>query len=55
MAWLLGNSSRNKRGIVLRPYDRDGGARLDVDGRLYEVLHSYDLSRVDAEWQRVWR
>jgi len=55
MAWLLGNSTRNKRGIVLRPYDRDGGAKLDVDGRLYEVLHSYDQSRIDAQWQRFWR
>lgn len=55
MAWLLGNSTRNKRGIVLRPYDRDGGAMLDVDGRLYEVLHDYDLSGIDAEWQRFWR
>jgi hypothetical protein len=55
MAWLLGNSTRNKRGIVLRPYDRDGGAKLDVDGRLYETLHAYDQSGIDGQWQRFWR
>ena len=55
MSWLLGNTSRVKRGIVLRPYDRDGGAKLSVDGRLYQVLHDYDQSSIDAEWQRFWR
>ncbi len=55
MSWLLGNTSRTHRTITLRPFDRDGGARLAVDGRLYDVLHDYDLSGIDAQWGRVWR
>lgn len=55
MSWLLGTTSRTHRSITLRPFDRDGGARLEVDGRLYDVLHDYDLSGIDAQWGRVWR
>lgn len=55
MSWLLGNTSRNRRNITLRPFTRDGGARLDVNGRLYSVLHSYDTSGIDGQWDRFWR
>lgn len=55
MSWLFGNTGRTHRAITLRPFDRDGGARLDVDGRLYPLLHDFDLSKIDAQWGRVWR
>jgi hypothetical protein len=55
MSWLLGTTSRTRRDLTLRPFDRDGGAQLDVDGRLYDVLHAYDLAGIDAQWGRFWR
>ncbi len=55
MSWLLGNTSRNRRAVTLRPFTRDGGARLDINGRLYDVLHSYDLSGIEGQWDRFWR
>lgn len=53
--WLTGKPSRTSRPIVIRPIGRDGGARLDVNDRLYDVLRSYDQTRMDAQWGRVWK
>jgi hypothetical protein len=52
-SWLTGQPTRAFRPVVIRPIGRDGGARLDVNDRLYEVLRSYDQTRLDAQWGRV--
>lgn len=54
-SWLTGKPSRTLRPLVIRPIGRDGGARLEVNDRLYEVLRSYDQTRMDAQWGRVWK
>ena len=55
ISWLSGTPTRLGRTIVLRPIGGDGGARLNVNGRLYEVLRSYDQTRLDDQWGRVWK
>lgn len=40
---------------VLRPLQRDGGARVDVEGRLYNSIRDYRLGRLDGPWGRAWR
>lgn len=55
IAWMLGNGSRATAGTVLRPIQRDGGARLNVDGRLYEQVRGNHAKRLDDQWGRVWR
>ena len=55
LSWFSGKPSRSVRPLIIRPVGRDGGARLYVDGRLYDVLHSYDETRLDAQWGRVWK
>ena len=55
VSWLTGRPSRNKISQTIRPVLRDGGARLHVRNRLYEVTRearSQDLSR---GWGRFWR
>ena len=52
-SWFTGQPSRAVRPVLIRPISRDGGARLDVTDRLYEVLRSYDETRLDAQWGRV--
>jgi len=44
-----------KTGIVIRPLYRDGGARLHVDGRLYETVRSYHDPGLRESWGRFWR
>nr|WP_227754239.1 YjbH domain-containing protein [Stagnihabitans tardus] len=53
--WFLGRPSRSQRNLVIRPIQRDGGARLAVEGRLYETLRDYDAARITADWGRVWK
>jgi hypothetical protein len=47
--------SRLKSTVTLRPVQRDGGARLEVDGRLYESVRDYHTRSLDTQWGRVWR
>ncbi|MCW1918843.1 YjbH domain-containing protein [Rhodobacter sp. KR11] len=53
--WFTAKPSRGARYVVLRPIQGDGGARLQVDGRLYETLRDYDAARITADWGRVWK
>ncbi|PTV97710.1 exopolysaccharide biosynthesis protein YbjH [Rhodobacter aestuarii] len=55
IAWLSGKPSRASMSTVLRPLQRDGGARLDVDGRLYETVRSDHMGALYENWGRFWR
>lgn len=55
MNWILGQPSRGEMSTVLRPLQRDGGARVDVEGRLYDSIRDYHLGRLDSQWGRAWR
>ncbi|MGB8814164.1 MAG: YjbH domain-containing protein, partial [Paracoccaceae bacterium] len=54
-AWGTGAPTRKKANTILRPFGRDGGARLEVEGRLYESLRDYQSSGLDAQWGRFWK
>ena len=53
--WALGTDSRRGFGMTLRPKTGDGGARVDVDDRLYDSLREYHTNGLDPDWGRVWR
>lgn len=55
LAWMLGNTTPGNTGTILRPVQRDGGARLNVNGRLYETVRGSHAKRLDDQWGRVWR
>lgn len=55
MNWVLGQPTRQDLERTIRPIRRDGGARLDVPGRLYETIRDYHTDRLDDQWGRVWR
>lgn len=40
---------------TIRPVQRDGGARLQVDSRLYEQVRQYQQPELQGEWGRFWR
>lgn len=52
---FFGTSSRRVEQITLRPLTRDGGARLKVDGRLYETIRGYHNNDLRGSWGRFWR
>ena len=53
--WLLGKPSEKAYAPTIRPITRDGGARLSVDGRLYDSVRGYQQGRLDDQWGRFWR
>jgi Exopolysaccharide biosynthesis protein YbjH len=53
--WAMGDQSKSAFGTTLRAATGDGGARLDVDGRLYNSIRDYHTDALDPEWGRVWR
>ncbi|MEP4196546.1 MAG: YjbH domain-containing protein [Aliishimia sp.] len=52
---FLGQPSRRKFGVTLQPLTRDGGARVHVDGRLYESVRNFHASGLESSWGRFWR
>jgi hypothetical protein len=54
-AWLTGRPTQKTNSIVLRPLLRDGGARLNVDGRLYDTVRGGQKTDLDAAWGRFWK
>jgi hypothetical protein len=53
--WVTGRASKTKVNTVIRPVLRDGGARVNVSGRLYETVRGYQATELDATWGRFWR
>lgn len=53
--WALGTPTQSSAGMILRPIQRDGGAQLNVDGRLYDVVRAYHSGDLYDQWGRVFR
>lgn len=52
--WFLGTSDSRSRSATVRPLLRDGGARLDVPGRLYEQVRTGHRNQLVGNWSGVW-
>lgn len=52
--WFLGRPTRQSVSTTVRPVQRDGGARLNVPGRLYDQVRDGHQSDIVATWSRVW-
>ncbi len=53
--WVLGQPTRREVSATLTSLSRDGGARLNVDGRLYEVIRDGHEPALAEGWGRFWR
>lgn len=53
--YFIGTPSQKSVDTTLQSLSRDGGARLDVDGRLYDVVRSGHQSDLTDTWGRFWR
>ncbi|MHC0052486.1 YjbH domain-containing protein [Actibacterium sp. D379-3] len=54
-SWFMGQPSQRRDTAVIRPLQRDGGARLNVRNRLYEQVRDYHAPELDDQWGRFWR
>lgn len=55
VAWTTGTPSVNQVNTTIRSLTRDGGARLDVDGRLYDTVRQSHVGNLYGSWGRFWR
>lgn len=55
MDWALGRPSRETTSTTLSSLARDGGARVRVDGRLYDVVEGGHRDQLEENWGRFWR
>lgn len=53
--WLTGSATQGGYGTTIRPVLRDGGARLDVRNRLYDVVRDSHTTELEDRWGRFWR
>ncbi|MBZ4021887.1 hypothetical protein CKO11_05365 [Rhodobacter sp. TJ_12] len=55
VVWTTGKPSVNTLSTTIRSLQRDGGARLDVEGRLYETVDAAQMGTLYDQWGRFWR
>jgi len=55
LSWLVGQSTQQSFGQTIRPIQRDGGQRLEVEGRLYETVRKGHRAKVAESWGKFWR
>ena len=53
--WFIGTPTAETRDLNLNSLSRDGGARLDLSGRLYERVRGAGQAEVEDRWGRFWR
>lgn len=53
--WSTGTATRDVSSTTLTSLERDGGARLRIDGRLYDVVDSGHRGQMAENWGRFWR
>ncbi len=53
--FIFGQPNRRDISSTLQSLTRDGGARLRVDGRLYDVARDGHLDEMTDSWGRFWR
>ena len=55
IGWISGQPTKDKYSTVIRPVTRDGGARVNVRGRLYETVSDLQNTEIVDSWGRFWR
>lgn len=55
LSWALGKPTRRSSDMTIQSLTRDGGARLNVNDRLYPMVRDYHQPELAKEWGRFWR
>ena len=53
--WVTGRQTRQTFETTIRPVLRDGGARVSVPNRLYDIVRPLHDRTLQEEWPRFWR
>jgi len=52
---IFGTPTRDNAATTLSSLTRDGGARVEIDGRLYDVVEGGHRGQMTDSWGRFWR
>ncbi|NHF74718.1 YjbH domain-containing protein [Paracoccus xiamenensis] len=55
LTWAIGQPSNRRIGGTIRSLSRDGGSRVRVDGRLYEMVRENHTNKLYDGWGKFWR
>ncbi|MDQ2094006.1 YjbH domain-containing protein [Rhodalgimonas zhirmunskyi] len=55
LSWAVGTATRRKNEIVVKSLSRNGGAKLNVNGRLYDTVRDTHQPEMAKTWGRFWR
>ena len=55
MEWAMGKPTRAGNTTEIRSLARDGGARLQVDGRLFDWVNDGHADALTQRWGKFWR
>ncbi|AKP00092.1 Bacterial putative lipoprotein (plasmid) [Marinovum algicola DG 898] len=55
IGWVNGQATRETYTNVIRPVTRDGGARVNINDRLYETVRDTHQPALADTWGRFWR
>ncbi len=55
LSWAIGKPNTFSQKATLRPVQRDGGQRMNIRNRLYDVLEERNDPNLSDQWGRFWR
>ena len=55
LTYFLGTQNIRSVSTTIRPIQRDGGARVNISGRLYDEVRNTHRNRLTDQWGRVWK
>ena len=55
LSWGIGTPNRKTYAIDMNTLARDGGARLNVENRLFGLVSEYHRPQAETGWARFWR
>ncbi len=55
LGWSLPGAGQARYSTVIRPLTRDGGARLQIDNRLYGHVRDLDRGGLREDWGNFWK
>ncbi|MEZ5715392.1 MAG: YjbH domain-containing protein [Paracoccaceae bacterium] len=55
LSWSIGSPSKKKNEVVIQSLTRNGGARVNVNGRLYDMVRDTHQPELAKTWGRFWR
>lgn len=53
--WIVGQPTKDRNDLTIQSLNRDGGSRLKVDGRLYDMVRDSQGPEIEDRWGRFWR